>query len=70
MARTRAGYALKRLAIEYSIAKLLDDPIAGLLMKSDGVDRQALERLLLDQIGHSLEFRTGDPASPGGSAQI
>jgi hypothetical protein len=42
------GHALKRFTIEeYSIAELLDDPIAGLLMKSDGVNRQALKRLLL-----------------------
>ena len=64
MARTRAGYALKRFAIEeYSIAELLDDPIAGRLMKSDGVDRQALEQLLLDQIAHSLEFGQGPGSS-------
>jgi hypothetical protein len=37
-----------RFATEgFSIGELLDDPIARLLMKSDGVDRQALERLLL-----------------------
>jgi hypothetical protein len=47
MARARAGYALKRFAIEeYSIAELLDDPIRALLMKSDGVDRQTLEYAL------------------------
>ena len=54
MARTRAGCALKRFAIEeFSIAELLDDPIAQLLMKSDGVDRDTVERLLLDQIACS-----------------
>jgi hypothetical protein len=31
---------------EFSIGELLDDPIARLLMRSDGVDRQAVERLL------------------------
>ena len=40
---------------EYSIAELLDDPIAILLMKSDGVDRRIVERLLLDQIAPSSE---------------
>lgn len=35
---------------EYSIAELLDDPIAILLMKSDGIDRQIFERSLLDQM--------------------
>jgi hypothetical protein len=38
---------LKQLPIEeYSIAEPLDDPISALLMKSDGVDRQALEYAL------------------------
>ena len=47
MARARAGYALKRSAIEeYSFAELLDGPIRALLMKSEGVDRQALEYAL------------------------
>ena len=47
MACARVWYALKQLPIEeYSIAELLDDPIGALLMKSDGVDRQALEYAL------------------------
>ena len=51
MARAGGGQALKRIPIaEYSLAELLDDPLVGALMKSDGVDRPALERLL-DEIG-------------------
>jgi len=29
-----------------SLAELVDDPLIGLVMKSDGVDRHELERLL------------------------
>ena len=29
-----------------SLAELIDDPLIGLVMKSDGVDRHELERLL------------------------
>jgi hypothetical protein len=57
MARTRAGYALKRFAIEeYSIAKLLDGPIRALLMKSEGVDRQTLE-YALHPVASALRLR-------------
>jgi hypothetical protein len=31
---------------EHRLSKLLDDPLVGLVMKSDGVDRRKLERLL------------------------
>jgi hypothetical protein len=48
---TGGGQALKRIPItEYSLAELLDDPLVGVLMRSDGVDRRTLERLL-DEIG-------------------
>ena len=58
MARARVGHALKRFTIEeYSIAELLDDPIAGLLKKSDGVNLQALKHLLL---AHALDFGNRD----------
>jgi hypothetical protein len=51
VARAGGGQALKRIPItEYSLAELLEDPLVGVLMKSDGVDRRALERLL-DEIG-------------------
>ena len=56
MARARAGYALKRFAIEYSsIAELLAGPIRALLVKSEGVDRQALEALHL--VASALRLR-------------
>jgi hypothetical protein len=32
--------------IEHRLSELLDDPLVGLVMKSDGVDRRKLERLL------------------------
>jgi len=32
-----------------SLAELIDDPLTGLVMKSDGVDRRELE-LLLEQV--------------------
>ena len=32
--------------LEYRLSELLDDPLVGLVMKSDGVDRRSLERLL------------------------
>ena len=32
-----------------SLAELIDDPLTGLVMKSDGVDRRQLE-LLLEQV--------------------
>jgi hypothetical protein len=35
---------------EFSLAELLDDPMVGLIMQRDGVERQSLERLL-DTIG-------------------
>jgi len=48
---------LTGLPIEkHSIAELLDDPIAGLLMKSDGVNREALE-CALHEIAHALRIR-------------
>lgn len=30
---------------EYSLAELIEDPLIGLVMKSDGVDRRSLELL-------------------------
>jgi hypothetical protein len=54
------GCDLRRFAIEeFSIAELLDDPIAHLLMNSDGVDRHTLEPLLIDQIARPHKFRHG-----------
>ena len=41
---------------EYSLAELVDDPLVGLLMKSDGVDRRSIE-LLFDRIACSASYR-------------
>jgi hypothetical protein len=41
-----------------SLAELVDDPLIGLVMKSDGVDRRELE-LLLEQVARSI---ADDPA--------
>ena len=55
--------------MKHSIAELLDDPIARLLMKSDGVDRGTLERLF-DEVARSLKFGHRDRVSPHGTEQI
>jgi hypothetical protein len=34
------------------LAELLDDPVVDLVMRSDGVDRRAVE-LLFERVGHS-----------------
>jgi hypothetical protein len=66
MARTwHPGCDLRRFVIEeFSIAELLDDPIAHLLMKSDGVDRHTLEPLLIHQIARSQQVSTWRRSSP------
>lgn len=33
---------------EFSLAELLDDPMVGLVMQRDGVERRTLERLLYE----------------------
>jgi len=55
--------------LKHSIAELLDDPIARLLMKSDGVDRGALERVF-GRIARFLKFGHRDRISPHGSEEI
>jgi hypothetical protein len=58
MPRTGAAGTPERFAIEeFSIGELLDDPIARLLMRSDGVDHQAVECLLLATRSAPLECR-------------
>jgi hypothetical protein len=37
---------MHRQRCEYSLAELWDDPIVDLLMKSDRIDRDSVERLL------------------------
>jgi hypothetical protein len=45
---------------EYSLAELVEDPLVGLLMKSDGVDRHSIE-LLFKRIAYSDRYREGGP---------
>jgi hypothetical protein len=46
VARARGRQAVKRMAIvEFSLDELLDDPMVGLVMRRDGVDRRAFKRL-------------------------
>jgi hypothetical protein len=73
MARAGGGQALKRIPLkEYSLAELLDDPLVGALMKSDGVNRRTLERLL-DEIGDIHDpsgnrFDHGSDRAPDGES--
>ena len=41
---------------EYSLTELVEDPLVGLLMKSDGVDRRSIE-LLFERVARSLGYR-------------
>ena len=41
--------------IEYSLAELVEDPLVGLLMKSDGVDRRSIE-LLFERVARSARY--------------
>ena len=58
----------------YSLAELMNDPLIGLIMKSDGVDRHEL-KLLLAQVAQAI---AGDPtrkplsvsANRGGDAML
>ncbi len=34
-----------KVIAEYSLAELVEDPLVGLVMKSDGVDRRSIELL-------------------------
>jgi hypothetical protein len=45
---------------EYSLAELVEDPLVGLLMKSDGVDRRSIE-LLFEHVARSARFRETTP---------
>jgi hypothetical protein len=47
---------------EYSLTELVEDPLVGLLMKSDGVDRRSIE-LLFDRIARSDRYREASPCS-------
>ena len=43
-------------ATEYSLTELVEDPLIGLLMKSDGVDRRSIE-LLFERVARSARYR-------------
>jgi hypothetical protein len=45
---------------EYSLAELVEDPLVGLLMKSDGVDRRSIE-LLFERVARSDRYREAIP---------
>jgi hypothetical protein len=45
---------------ESSLAELVEDPLIGLLMKSDGVDRRSIE-LLFERAARSDRYREATP---------
>jgi hypothetical protein len=45
---------------EYSLAELVEDPLVGLLMRSDGVDRRSIE-LLFERVARSPRYREAAP---------
>jgi hypothetical protein len=45
---------------KYSLAELVEDPLVGLLMKSDGVDRRSIE-LLFERVVRSARYREAAP---------
>ena len=45
---------------ESSLAELVEDPLIGLLMKSDGVDRRSIE-LLFERVTRSDRYREATP---------
>ncbi|MBV8936866.1 MAG: hypothetical protein JO095_13820 [Alphaproteobacteria bacterium] len=47
---------------EYSLAELVEDPLVGLVMKSDGVDRRNIE-LLFERVASSERFQQAKPRS-------
>ena len=51
---------MDRKTTEYSFAELVEDPLVGLLMKSDGVDRRSIE-LLFERVARSPRYREAAP---------
>jgi hypothetical protein len=41
---------------EWSLSELIDDPLVGLVMRSDGVDRHSIE-LLFERVASSSRYR-------------
>ena len=44
----------------FTLAELIDDPLIGLVMSSDGVDRRELE-LLLERVARERAIRLANP---------
>jgi hypothetical protein len=61
-ARELGRSAMGHKTTEYSLAELVEDPLVGLLMKSDGVDRRNIE-LLFERVASSDRFREAKPSS-------
>lgn len=40
---------------QWSLAELIDDPLVGLVMRSDGVDRHSIE-LLFERVASSARY--------------
>ena len=53
---------MDRGTTEYSLAELVEDPLIGLLMKSDGVDRRSIE-LLFERVARSDRYRETAPCA-------
>ena len=51
---------MDRKTTEYSFAELVEDPLVGLLMKSDGVDRRSIE-LLFERVARSPRYCESAP---------
>ena len=48
--------------VEYSLTELVEDPLVGPLMKSDGVDRRSIE-LLFERVAGSDRYREATPCA-------
>ena len=60
MGRGIGRKAMDHGTTEYSLAELVEDPLVGLLMKSDGVDRRSIE-LLFERVARSDRYREATP---------
>jgi hypothetical protein len=54
------GSLMDHRTTESSLAELVEDPLIGLLMKSDGVDRRSIE-LLFERVARSDRYREATP---------
>jgi hypothetical protein len=51
---------MDRKTTEYSLVELVEDPLVGLLMKSDGVDRRSIE-LLFERVARGPRYCEAAP---------